>query len=204
MLSSIHPLGEAGRRQRWWLTVTAHVVGSVLGGASAGLVLGGAGAVAAWAGLGWAWRLGIAAVVAAGAALVDLRGWPRWLWRPRRQVNEDWLGRYRGWVYGGGFGFQLGSGVTTIVTAATVYVVGALALAAGSWWWGLVIGAVFGLARGATVLWGREIVDADRLVQFHRRLQERAVLGRSAAVGADVAVAVVALAGMVSVIRGMG
>jgi hypothetical protein len=203
MLSSIHPLGEAGRRQRWWLTVTAHIVGSVLGGASAGLLLGGAGALGAWAGVGWAWRLGLAAAVAAGAALVDLRGWPTWLWRPRRQVNEDWLGRYRGWVYGGGFGLQLGTGIATIVTAATVYVVGALALAAGSWRWGVVIGAVFGLARGATVLWGRAIVDGDRLLQFHRRLQERAVVGRTAAVAADVAVAVTALVGMVSVFGGV-
>ena len=38
MLSSIHPLGEAGRGQRWWLTVAAHVAGSVLGGALVALV----------------------------------------------------------------------------------------------------------------------------------------------------------------------
>jgi hypothetical protein len=204
MLSSIHPLGEAGRRQRWWLTVTAHVVGSVVGGACAGLALGVVGEVAALSGIGWGWRLGAAALVAAGAALVDARGWPGWLWRPRRQVNEDWLGRYRGWVYGGGFGFQLGAGAATIVTAATVYVVGALALAVGSWGWGALIGAAFGLARGATVLGGRAIRDGDGLVRFHRRLQERAMIGRAAAVAADVVVAVAALAATASAIRGMG
>jgi hypothetical protein len=204
MLSSIHPLGEAGRRQRWWLTVTAHVVGSVVGGACAGLALGVVGEVAALSGIGWGWRLGAAALVAAGAALVDARGWPGWLWRPRRQVNEDWLGRYRGWVYGGGFGLQLGAGAATIVTAATVYVVGALALAVGSWGWGALIGAAFGLARGATVLVGRAIRDGDGLVRFHRRLQERAVMGRVAAVAADMVVAVAALAATASAIRGMG
>jgi hypothetical protein len=184
--------------------VTAHVVGSVLGGASAGLAIGALGDAVVRVGVGWGWRLGGAGVIAAGAALVDARGWPRWLWRPRRQVNEDWLGRYRGWVYGGGFGFQLGAGAATIVTAATVYVVGVLALAVGSWAWGMLIGAAFGLARGATVLVGRVVQDSDGLVRFHRRLQERAVIGRAAAVGADVVVAVAALAATASMIRGMG
>lgn len=32
---------------------------------------------------------------------------------PARQVDEDWLARYRGWVYGAGFGTQLGLGVVT-------------------------------------------------------------------------------------------
>ena len=38
-----------------------------------------------------------------------------------RQVNERWLDDYRGWVYGIGYGFQLGMGVVTIVTSATTY-----------------------------------------------------------------------------------
>ncbi len=37
MLGSITPLGERSRGSRWWLTVTAYVVGSAL----AGLVTGG-------------------------------------------------------------------------------------------------------------------------------------------------------------------
>ena len=37
----------------------------------------------------------------------------------RRQVNEDWMARYRGWAYGAGFGLQLGLGVVTIVTTAS-------------------------------------------------------------------------------------
>lgn len=190
MLSSIHPLGEAGRRQSWWVTVGAHLVGAALGGALVGALAGSVGAVVAWAGVPWRARLLVAAVVAGGAALVDGRGWPRWLWRPHRQVNEDWLVRYRGWVYGGAFGFQLGAGVTTIITAATLYVVGALALAVGSVGWATLIGASFGAARGATVLAGRTITDPVGLVSFHQRLQARAPLGQAVAVGADVVVAV--------------
>ena len=69
--------------------------------------------------------------------------WPRWArWRsisarlrvpgPRRQVNERWLDEYRGWVYGLGFGAQLGLGVTTIVTSAATYVALFAALLSGT------------------------------------------------------------------------
>lgn len=185
MLSSIHPLGEAGRGQRWWLTVSAHIVGSALGGGLVGALLGAAGRLVAWAGVGLVARLTLVAVVAVMALVVDGRGWPRWLWRPHRQVDEDWLSRYRGWVYGGGFGFQLGMGISTIVTAATLYVLGALAFAVADVGSAAMLGLAFGLARGATVLAGWRIDAPDALVSFHRRLQARAGWGRLAAVVAD-------------------
>lgn len=185
MLSSIHPLGEAGRGQRWWLTVSAHIVGGALGGALVGALLGVVGRLAASAGVGLIARLALVAAVAVVAVVVDGRDWPRWLWRPHRQVDEDWLSRYRGWVYGGGFGFQLGMGITTIVTAATLYVLGALAFAVAGVGSAALLGVAFGLARGATVLAGWRIDDPDALVSFHRRLQERAGWGRLAAVAAD-------------------
>lgn len=188
MLSSIHPLGEAGRRQRWWLTVTAHVTGAVFGGALVGAVLGVVGIALRGMGVPGGVPFVVAGVIALVAAVVDARGWPSWLWRPHRQVDEDWLARYRGWVYGGGFGLQLGMGITTIVTAATVYVVGALAVASGSVAAGAFFGAMFGLARGLTVVPGRRITTPDGLVAFHRRLQERTAWGRTAAVGGDLAV----------------
>lgn len=185
MLSSIHPLGEAGRNQRWWLTVVAHIAGSVLGATLMAAALGALGWFAAIAGLDWQARLTLIALVAAPALVVDARGWPAWLWRPRRQVNEEWLTRYRGWVYGGGFGLQLGMGITTIVTAATLYVVGALTFAVASPLVAIPIGLSFGLARGASVLAGRSITAPERLVGFHRGLQRRAPWGRGAAVFAD-------------------
>jgi len=195
MLSSIHPLGEAGRGQRWWLTVSAHVIGSTAGGAFVAAVLGGLGRVAAAVGLGAAARLVLVALVAVPAAVVDWRDWPGWLWRPHRQVDEDWMTRYRGWVYGGGFGIQLGMGVTTIVTAATLYALAAVAFALAAVGPAALVGAVFGLTRGATVLAGRHIDSADALVAFHRRLQQRAGWGRAAAVAADSGIVVgVALA----------
>ena len=74
-----------------------------------------------------AWRAVIGAVALIGVAL-DL-GWAGLrLPTVRRQVNEDWLHRYRGGVYGFGFGFQLGLGVATIVTTAAVYLTFVFAL----------------------------------------------------------------------------
>ena len=61
---------------------------------------------------------------------------PTW----RRQVDEAWLGRYRGWVYGAGFGVQLGLGVVTIVTSATVYATVLLCALSGSPPVGLALG----------------------------------------------------------------
>ena len=151
MLTSITPLGERGRAMRWGVTASTHVVGSALGGALLGT---GAGAVGALAALGAAPAtpvlLGLAAVGMLAASVGDLSPL-----RPptlRRQVDEQWLGRYRGWVYGGGFGLQLGAGVLTVVTTWSVYLVAVLAALSGSVGAGAVLGAVFGTARALPVL----------------------------------------------------
>jgi sulfite exporter TauE/SafE len=191
MLSSITPLGERGRAQRWWLTVTAHILGSALGGAVLGALLGLVGApLVAWAG-----EVAVAVVVglvALAALVFDASGGRLRLPRYGRQVNEDWMGSYRGWVYGGGFGLQLGAGLTTIVTAGLVYVVFVACLLSGSWLLGGLIGLTFGLVRGLAVLSTRRVHDPAALVAFHRRLQDRASWARVATVVGDVAVVVVA------------
>jgi hypothetical protein len=46
-------------------------------------------------------------------------------------VNRTWLDRYRSWVYGAGFGWQLGVGVATFVMSATVYLMVVLAALTG-------------------------------------------------------------------------
>lgn len=149
MLASIHPLGERARGQRFGLTVTAYTIGSMLGGVT---YCGGSAA------LGRA-LLGpdpgsAALVVLASAALVaaalDRAGVPVPSWH--RQVNEDWLADFRGWVYGFGFGYQLGLGVVTIVTTAAVYLTGLAAFLTAAPGAGIAIGATFGLARAMPVL----------------------------------------------------
>jgi len=188
MLSSITPLGERSRGNRWWMTVLAYLVGSVLGGAVTGLVLGLLGVPLRRAGLTGPTLAVVVAVLAAVAlgfdALAPRVRLPRW----KRQVNEDWMAIYRGWVYGFGWGFQLGLGWATIVTAALIYLVFVLALLSGSVAFGLLIGVTFGLARGLVILAAAGVDDPERLVAFHRSLQRRAPVARVLTVGADLLV----------------
>src|SRR6185437_7828188 len=88
----------------------------VVAAAGAGALLGALGSVA----LPTHARLTVL-LVALGAAVV-LDGLPRTVPGPRRQVDERWLDQYRGWVYGDGYGAQLGLGVPTIVSSAATYV----------------------------------------------------------------------------------
>jgi MFS family permease len=195
MLASIHPLGERARGRRWAITVSAFIAGAASAGAAAGGLLGLAGAtVREHAGLPWT-AVGAAVVVLCLAGgLLDL-GWlgPK-LPSVRRQVNEDWLHRYRGGVYGFGFGFQLGLGVATIVTTAAVYVAYALAFLTGSALAGLAIGATFGSVRGLSVLLAARVEAPQQLWALHRRLQRWAPASRTITVLAQFAVVVAVLA----------
>jgi hypothetical protein len=171
MLASITPLGERGRRSRWGVTVTAFVLASTLAGAAVGALAGWLGRLLLGAaGPGERWRLGVLAALIAGGLLLDLRPGRLRLPTVRRQVNEDWLYTYRGWVYGAGFGAQLGSGVVTIVTSATVYLVPAAAFVSSAPALGLLAGACFGALRGASVLPGVSARDTPALVRLHDRL----------------------------------
>ena len=169
MLSSISPLGERARRARWGLTVAAYLVGSVVGGLAVGTLSAVVGSLlpAPWRASPAAAAVVVAAVLAGLALDVRARGGalPSW----RRQVDEAWLARYRGWVYGLGFGLQLGAGVLTIVTSSTVYAVLALALWSGTPAVGAALGATFGLARALPVLTVRRVHGpADLRALFER------------------------------------
>ncbi len=185
MLSSITPLGERGRRRRWGVTVTSYLLGSAAGGAAVGALLGalGAGVGALLGGVlgargpsplrpSGAAAAAILAVVFALSAAADLHpAGRRLLPTLHRQVNEDWLHTYRGWVVGVGYGVQLGMGVVTIVTTATVYAAFALALLTASPVAGMVIGATFGTVRAVPVLALRRVTTPTGLSRTHRRMQ---------------------------------
>jgi len=167
MLASITPLGERSRGFSWNVTATAFAIGAIVAGAAAGA------GVAAFGSLlpaGTAWRA-IALLVALGVALLydatPLRGR---LPTTRRQVNEDWLTRYRGWVYGVAFGAQLGVGVATIVTSAAIYATGVVVFLCGDPAVGAAIGAVFGVVRAMSLLPARGARDGESLAALHRRL----------------------------------
>ena len=183
MLTSISPLGERARGNRWSLTVLWLGLGAVAGGAAIGAALGALGQ-ASVAAVSDATRLVLLAVACAAAAVWDLSGrrFPG-----RRQVNEDWLVAYRSWAYGAGFGLQLGSAVATVVNTALVPLFMLAALLAGDMTVGLVIGAAFGATRAASLVLGRRVRTPDDLRHLHCRLDQHADRIRRA--GAAVAAA---------------
>jgi len=168
MLSSIHPLGERARNNTWGVTVVAFVAGATAGGFTLGALSGAAGWLVNSL-IPWSAQAGlIIAITAVALAIVsDLMGWTQRLPWPRRQVNENWIGTYRGWVYGSGFGFQLGGGLFTYVATLGVYVTIIIAFLSASAMLGAFIGAVFGLSRGLPVLTTSRIHDAESLRTFH-------------------------------------
>jgi len=199
MLSSIHPLGERTRHNTWAVTVISFIIGAVFGGAGLGAVSGGMGwivhQVVAWS-VSVAFTLAVAAV--ALATLGDIVRGSRALPWPERQVNEDWLTTYRGWVYGVGFGFQLGGGLFTYVTTLGVLAMIAVATLTASPILGGIIGAVFGLFRGLAVLTTARVRDPRTLRSFHQSMNRLAqpvrrsgLIAQSAVVVAVIVVAAV-------------
>ncbi len=165
MLASITPLGERSRRQRWPLTVSALIIGATAAGGAVGAALVATGRLAP---LASRTRLDLLLALAAAAVVLELRPFGLRVPTHRRQVDETWLHRYRGWVYGAGFGAQLGVGVSTIVATPAVYVALAAEALAPSIAAGLAIGATFGFVRGATVLSTARVDSAAALTSFHR------------------------------------
>lgn len=162
MLTSITPLGERGRGHRYALTMTAYVLGCLLGGATIGTLLGAVGAL-----LPSLPTLLLGGLLCLAAAVADLRG----VRLGRRQVDEDWLARYRGWVYGVGFGYQLGLGVVTVVTSAATLAVLGLALLSQSVLAGLALGLVFGGARALPALLLGRATSHDQLRTLAARIE---------------------------------
>lgn len=171
MLTSISPLGERARASRWWVTTTAYVISSTLGGVAVGAfaaLLGGL--VPEDVRSSPAALLLVAAALVVGLVLdlgVGGARLPSW----RRQVDEAWLGRYRGWVVGTGFGAQLGVGVVTIVTSSTTYAVLLLAALSGSVPVGALVGGVFGLVRALPLVMMVRVDTRERLWAVLRRVE---------------------------------
>jgi hypothetical protein len=177
MLSSITPLGERGRNRNWLVTVAFFTVGAATAGT---LVFGTAGWLGRAIGLpGPLWWVGLGLI---GAALVaDILG-IRPL-GPRRQVDENWLGRYRGWVVGIGYGLQLGSGFVTIVPAYSSWALLLLAAFAGPLP-GALAGLAFGMGRSLLLASGRRVRTTGALasrMSLFSRWQKAASLGASLA-----------------------
>ena len=195
MLSTITPVAERAKGHRYGATCAWFIGGATVGGLALGAL-----AAALAAAMGAA---GPSPVVAGGAALaaalvvlVSDRGRARVRIPVHyRQVNERWLDAYRPWVYGAGFGFQIGCGLATYITTAAVYLVVVLTALTGDPAVALAVGAGFGLVRGLAVTLTRRVTTPSALLELHRRVArllpwaERTV---AAAVGVSAVVLAVA------------
>jgi hypothetical protein len=164
--------------------VAAYVLGSMLGGLTVGAALGAIGAVLAPSAMASLWLL--SALIGMGI-LLDIGAGHLALPTIRRQVDESWLRRYRNWVYGAGFGLQLGAGVVTVVVASAVYAAFTAAFLSASPRMGAAIGAAFGLARAAMVLPAVAIQGPAHLGRVAARLRAWDGASRQLAVACQLA-----------------
>ncbi|HEX3690395.1 MAG TPA: hypothetical protein VHV28_11875 [Solirubrobacteraceae bacterium] len=192
MLASITALGERSRGFSWGVTASAFAAGAVGAGALAGAAGGALGSLAP----SGRWRDVAGLALIALALAVDVSPLRRHLPTTRRQVNEDWLTRYRGWVYGVAFGAQLGTGVVTIVTSAGVYAAALGAVLCGTVAAGAAVGAAFGAVRALSLLPARGASDPTGLVALHERLGRAEAPARNAALVAEVAAIALVVAGL--------
>ena len=170
MLSTITPMAEAGRGHSFRSTSVWFVIGSVAGG----LTLGGLMAAIALFVAGLEATTTAALLIAGASSLVaaasDGRVAGFHLPGHDRQVNERWLDQYRSWVYGAGFGWQIGVGLATYIMTAGVYL---LILLGGltSPGTALALGGLFGLVRGLAVYLAAGLDSGEKLLSFHARFE---------------------------------
>ena len=185
MLSSIHPFGERSRNNRFVSTAAAHVLGSTLGGLVLGVLASTVGALLfAVVPVPSTARVALISLAAAGAMVLEATHRERRLPTRTRQVDENWIQQYRGWVYGGGFGAELGFGISTIITTTLIHLLVLAMVLIGDPVTGSLLGALFGLVRGATVLTAARVDSAERLRAFHLRLDQLRSHSRKGAVAA--------------------
>ncbi len=183
MLSSIHPFGERSRSNSFGLTATAHIIGSTVGGLALGAIAGFIGLVISFVfDPGSAFRTTVVLLAALVAVVVEATGRERLLPSRTRQVDENWIQTYRGWVYGGGWGVELGFGVSTIITTSLVHLLVVAMVLADSAVGSLLLGATFGFTRGATILTVVRVDSPEQLRRFHQGLARTAGAFRSGAV----------------------
>jgi hypothetical protein len=168
MLASITPLGERGRHAHWSITVTAFLIGATGAGVLAGALAGAAGDLVLSGSIAARTRLAILAIAVAIAIVLDVGPWR--VPGPRRQVNELWLDQYRGWVYGLGYGAQLGVGLTTVVSSAATYVALLAAFLTADPGRGAAIVGCYGAVRGLQPLLAAGIRTPRQLIALHSTL----------------------------------
>jgi hypothetical protein len=190
MLSSLNPVSERARGNRFWLTAVWYVAGAVVGGMALGVACASAAFGIGRLHLGTTviWAFALAAALVAVASDTGVLG--RSLPDHPRQVDERWLVRYRRWIYAGGYGVQIGTGFATYIMTAAVYLTVVLAVLSASPGQAFAVCVVFGAVRGLTILVAAAARTPEQLRATHLRL---AALDGASLVAATVACAAAAV-----------
>jgi len=174
MIFVIVPLGKTASDIRFWVVrAIVYIIGSTLGGLSVGLL------VSALGGLlhGLFQNIIVAGLALGMLALLYAAHEVGWLRMPAPQSNwqvpNSWGLEH---PIGGTllYGYTLGAGVFTFIPYASFYVLLGWYLLAGDIWIGILLGALYGLARGVFVLAGGLVEMRGRsLIQFNSWLLDR-------------------------------
>jgi hypothetical protein len=180
MLSSLTPFGEASRGHRYAVASSTFIASAIAGGLCLGLLLAGPALAIKSIGVGPTSASAIITVAAALTIAAD-RGLIK---TPRipRQVNESWFVQFRPWVYGTGYGWQIGVGLVTYVMTNAVYLMLVLAAMSADPRVAIGIGGLFGAVRGFTLLVGWRLVEPARIRHLHRLLDELEPASRAVAI----------------------
>ncbi len=192
MLATITPLAERGRGHRFGPTAAWYMLGGTAGGATLGTVMCGLAGAVRWLAPGPTTVEAVATAAAVAVTASDIGFGGVRLPYHRRQVNERWLDQYRPWVYGSGFGWQIGSGLSTYIMTASVYLLVVLAALTAQPLVAFGAGTVFGTLRGSMVFMGGSITSPDALSSFHARFVRAGTSVALVTVAVTVAVAIVA------------
>jgi hypothetical protein len=191
MLATITPLAEGGRGHRYRWAAAWFVAGGLAGGATLGVFDAGLAALVRSLAPPASALASVALAAAAVTLVAELGLWGFRLPAHHRQVNERWLDQFRSWVYAGGFGWQVGTGLTTYIMTPALYLMILTAALTAEPWVALASAASFGLIRGLAVLLGRRITDAQSLTMFHQQLHDAEPRVWRALVGVESVVAFV-------------
>jgi hypothetical protein len=182
VLGTITPLGERARGNKYWVTASSYIAGSIIGGATMGLLVAivvvlvptGPQDVEA------SWVAPVVALAVAVACVLDLLSVSDNL-PPRRQVDKEWPMVLKGWAYGLGYGAQLGFGAITVVNSAIPYVLIPAIIVLGTPEVAILSGVAFGMTRGLLILRSRWVRDERDLLRLGAEIERVANLSRRVA-----------------------
>ncbi len=172
MVETIAPVVHGGKNRRYWLSVALHVIGAALSAAALGLLLGAIGAA-----FDPSRNVALSFVVAVAVlyAARELFGVPVPLPDLDRQVPDWWRTFFAPPVAAFLYGLGLGVGFLTFLSFGTLVAVAVGAVVAGDPIVGAELMTPFGIARGASVVFGARTTTAE----VESRVQRLQDLARS-------------------------